>query len=162
MLEPKTLRQYSLFGGLLENQIAQILPHVEYKTYEAGEKLMTEGEVNDKIYFILQGHVDVMKDGNILLHFDEGDMLGEMEVLDIMPSAATGLIVEKSTIASISNKALRQIYKQDAGIFSIIIMNLARDLSRRLRRMDEWHSWTPHEGEIPASPGPKKVKKNTP
>lgn len=162
MLEPKTLQKYSLFGGLLEGQIEQILPHVEYKTYEAGERLMIEGEANDKIYFILQGHVDVMKDGNVLLHLDEGDTVGEMEVLDIMPSAATGQIVEKSTIASISNKALRQIYKQDAGIFSFLIMNLARDLSRRLRRMNEWHSWTPHDGKIPESPGPKKAKENTP
>ena len=159
MIEPKMLQQYSLFGGLLEDQIEQILLHIEYKDYEAGETLMTEGEHNDKIYFIIHGKVDIVKHGDLLLHLYEGDTLGEMEVLDVMPSAATGLIVEKSTIASISNKALRQIYKQNAGIFSLMIMNLARDLSRRLRRMDEWHSWIPREdGSVPESPGPKKAK----
>jgi CRP-like cAMP-binding protein len=158
MIEPKALQQYSLFGGLIEDQIEQILPHVELKKYEAGETIMIEGERNDKIYFIIQGHVDIVKDGNILLHLDEGDTFGEMEVLDVMPSAATGRVVETSMIASISNKALRQIYKQDTNIFSLMIMNLARDLSRRLRRMDEWHSWMPQDGEIPESPGPKKAK----
>lgn len=158
MIDPKTLQQYSLFGGLLENQIEQILPQLEYQDYEAGETLMIEGERNDKIYFIIQGKVDIVKKGNILLHLEEGDTLGEMEVLEVMPSAATGKIIEKSRIASISNKALRLIYKQDAGIFSLIIMNLARDLSRRLRRMDEWHSWTPQDGMIPASPNPQKAK----
>jgi CRP-like cAMP-binding protein len=158
MIEPKTLQQYSLFGGLLEEQIEQILPQVEFKNYETGETLMLEGERNDKIYFIIHGKVDIVKDGNILLQLDEGDTLGEMEVLDVMPSAATGKVMEPSTIASISNKALRQIYKQDAGIFSLMIMNLARDLSRRLRRMDEWHCWTPQDGKIPESPGPKKAK----
>jgi hypothetical protein len=38
---------------------------------------------------------------------------------------------------SISNKSLREIYKIDLKSFSLIIMNLARDLSRRLRRMNE-------------------------
>ncbi len=159
MVDPGTLQQYSLFGGLAEDQINQVLQHVEYRTYNAGDTLMIEGEQNDKIYFIIQGRVDITKQGNVLLHLDEGDTLGEMEVLDIMPSAATGLVVEKSTIASISNKALRQIYKQDAGVFSLMIMNLARDLSRRLRRMDEWHSWAPQDnGAIPESPSPKKAK----
>ena len=40
-------------------------------------------------------------------------------------------------MAAISNRALRDIYKADVSTFSMIIMNLARDLSRRLRRMDE-------------------------
>jgi CRP-like cAMP-binding protein len=158
MIDPKTLQQYSLFGGLLEDQINHILPLVEYNSYEPGETLMIEGERNDKIYFIIQGKVDIVKEGNILLHLDEGDTFGEMEVLDVMPSAATGKVIEKSTIASISNKALRLIYKQDATVFSLMIMNLARDLSRRLRRMDEWHSWTPMmDGSIPDSPAPKKA-----
>jgi CRP-like cAMP-binding protein len=158
MIEPKTLQQYSLFGGILEDQIEQILQHVEIKNYKTGESLMIEGERNDKIYFIIHGNVDIVKAGNILLHLDEGDTLGEMEVLDVMPSVATGKVVENSTIASISNKALRLIYKQDSGIFSLMIMNLARDLSRRLRRMDEWHCAVPQAGEIPESPAPKKAK----
>jgi hypothetical protein len=38
---------------------------------------------------------------------------------------------------SISNRAVREIYKKDIHTFSLMIMNLARDLSRRLRKMDE-------------------------
>jgi hypothetical protein len=40
-------------------------------------------------------------------------------------------------LMSISNKSLREIYRSDMKTFSMIIMNLARDLSRRLRRMDD-------------------------
>ncbi|HOX48993.1 MAG TPA: hypothetical protein PLG14_07370 [Spirochaetales bacterium] len=40
-------------------------------------------------------------------------------------------------VAIISNSALHEIYKADPRIFAIIIMNLARDIARRLRRMDE-------------------------
>jgi CRP-like cAMP-binding protein len=60
-----------------------------------------------------------------------------MEVLDVMPSAATIKTLANTRVASISNRNLREIYKADIKSFSLIIMNLARDLSRRLRRMDE-------------------------
>jgi CRP-like cAMP-binding protein len=59
-----------------------------------------------------------------------------MEVLDIMPSAATIRALEAVSVLSISNKSLRQIYKSNIHSFSLIIMNLARDLSRRLRHMN--------------------------
>jgi len=54
-----------------------------------------------------------------------------------MPSVASIKSISNVKVMSISNKALRDIYKLDIKIFSLIIMNLARDLSRRLRRMDE-------------------------
>jgi CRP-like cAMP-binding protein len=63
-----------------------------------------------------------------------------MEVLDVMPSVASVRALAPTRVATISNKMLRDVYKMDAGIFSLVIMNLARDLSRRLRRMDELHS----------------------
>ena len=158
MIEPNTLQNYSLFGGLMEDQIDKVLELMEYKTYEPGDILMEEGERNDKIYFILEGKVEIIKGGRILVELSVGDTVGEMEVLDVMPSAATGKVIETSRIASISNKAIRQIHKLDTGIFSLIIMNLARDLSRRLRRMDEWHCRADGDESIPEAPGPKKAK----
>jgi CRP-like cAMP-binding protein len=60
-----------------------------------------------------------------------------MEVLDVMPAAATIKAVTSVTVMSISNKAFREIYKKDIKSFSLLLMNLARDLSRRLRVTNE-------------------------
>ncbi|MDR2363732.1 MAG: cyclic nucleotide-binding protein, partial [Spirochaetaceae bacterium] len=54
-----------------------------------------------------------------------------------MRSVATIKALTPLRVMSISNKALREIYKIDLKTFSLLIMNLARDLSRRLRHMDE-------------------------
>lgn len=158
MIEPETLQKYSLFGGLLEDQVTRVMEFIEYNVYEADATLMKEGERNDKIYFILEGRVQIVKEDMVLVELGVGDTVGEMEVLDVMPSAATGKVMERSRIASISNKALRQIFKLDPAIFSLMIMNLARDLSRRLRRMDEWYCREEHDGVIPEAPGPKKAQ----
>jgi CRP-like cAMP-binding protein len=136
-IKPSHLQKYSLFGGLLEEQIEKFLPLMEPASYEAGRDILVEGELNDKIWFILEGKVQVMKAGIHLSSMIEGDMFGEMEILDIMPSAATIRAVTAVNVVSISNKSLRDIYKIDIKSFALIIMNLARDCSRRLRAMDE-------------------------
>ncbi|MDR1108994.1 MAG: cyclic nucleotide-binding domain-containing protein [Spirochaetaceae bacterium] len=136
-MESSALQKYSLFGGLLTDQIEGILPLLEEEVYEEGEEIIVEGTPNDKIRFILEGRVVVVKLGTVLCTFGEGDAFGEMEVLDVMPSAATIKALTHLRVMAISNKALREIYKLDLKTFALLIMNLARALSRRLRHMDD-------------------------
>jgi CRP-like cAMP-binding protein len=137
MIEPEALQRYSFFGGLQKEQIEKILPLMEHETFEAGETIIAEGTRNDRIRFILDGRVAIVKEGLILFEFGEGITFGEMEVLDIMPSAASSIAKTTTAVISLSNRALHEIYKEDVKIFAMLIMNLARDLSRRLREMDE-------------------------
>jgi CRP-like cAMP-binding protein len=137
VINPQTFQRYSLFGGLLEEQIAKIVPLMEVGTYAPNMDIIVEGTPNDKIWFILEGKVAVIKQGVVLNEFFEGDAFGEMEVLDVMPSAATIRALSDVKVMTISNKTLREIYKIDIKAFALIIMNFARELSRRLRHMDE-------------------------
>ena len=137
MIESTSLQRYSLFGGIFTEQIEKILPLMEKESYEAGDNIIVEGTRNDKIRFILEGRVSVIKQGVSLYEFKEGDAFGEMEVLDIMPSVATIKALSSTQVMSISNRALHEIYKLDIEIFAMLIMNLARELSRRLRHLDE-------------------------
>ena len=133
MLVPKNLQRHSLFGGLLEEQINKVLPLMVEETYKPGEVVIMEGSPNDKILFIVKGRVSIIKGGTLIYDLAEGNTFGEMEVLDVMPCAATIKAVTDVTVMSISNVSLRGIYKDDIKTFSLLLMNLARDLSRRLR-----------------------------
>ena len=121
----------------MEEQIERILPLMKQENFGPDELIITEGKPNDKIFFLIEGQVSVNKGDVVIYRFGEGEAFGEMEVLDVMPAAATIKSITPVTMMSISNKTLREIYKIDIKAFSLIIMNLARDLSRRLRRMDE-------------------------
>ncbi|MDR3249137.1 MAG: cyclic nucleotide-binding domain-containing protein [Treponema sp.] len=149
MIEPSELRKYSLFGGLMQEQIDGVFPLMQHESYEAGKDIITEGEKNGRVLFIASGSVAVVKNGLILTEFKKGDTVGEMEVLDMMPSAATVRALENVEVATLTNVAFHSIYKQDAKTFAMIVMNLARDLSRRLRKMDDmvveespYHEWS--------------------
>ena len=131
------LRKYALFGGLIEEQIENILPFMVEEKFASDDVLIEEGKPNDRIFFIMEGQVSVSKKDVILTRFCEGDAFGEMEILDVMPAAATIKALTPVTVMTISNKSLREIYKKDISTFNLVLMNLARDLVRRLRRMDE-------------------------
>jgi CRP/FNR family cyclic AMP-dependent transcriptional regulator len=137
MIDINTLQKYSLFGGVTCEQIEKIKPLLGTKHFEAGECPQIEGQPNDKIYFILSGEVEVIKQGVVIARLREGETFGEMELLDIMPSIATIRAATPLEVVMISNRALYDISKLDLKTFSMVVMNLARDLSRRLRRMDE-------------------------
>ena len=136
MIDTASLQRYSLFGGLLPEDIERIKPLLGNERFPVGEQVMREGEPNDRINFILEGRVEVSRRGVKLVELGEGETFGEMELLDVMPSAATVTVIEPLTVATISNRAIHEIFRMDSRTFAFIIMNLARDLSRRLRRMD--------------------------
>jgi len=137
MIDSQILKKYSIFNGLEEEQIENIFQLMEEEKYDPEELIITEGKTNDKIFFLIEGLVAVTKNGVLLTRFGEGEAFGEMEILDVMPAAASIKSLSPVKLLSISNKALREIYKMDIKSFSLIIMNLARSLSRRLRKMDE-------------------------
>jgi CRP-like cAMP-binding protein len=137
MIAVPDLQRYSLFGGLMAEQIERVIPLLTIESYPEGANIITEGDRNDRIRFIIDGKVLVLRNGTTLVELGEGDTFGEMEILDIMPAVATIRTLVPTRVAAISNRALRDIYKMDVSTFSMIIMNLARDLSRRLRHMDE-------------------------
>jgi CRP-like cAMP-binding protein len=154
-IEPESLQKYSLFGGLLTEQIAAIISLMEEERYEPGSNLSTEGERCDKLRFIVEGKVTVTKAGHTLAEFAEGNMIGEMEFLDVMPCAATVRALVPTRALSISHRGLREIYRSDIKVFSLLVMNLARDLSRRLRRMDEIIAGEPCSAEPGCAPPPE-------
>jgi CRP-like cAMP-binding protein len=133
----------------MREQTDGVFKLMRHENYEAGQDMIVEGEKNSRVIFIFSGRVAVIKNGMVLMELKEGDTVGEMEVLDTMASAATVRALETVEAASLSNAALYEIYRQDVKTFAIIVMNLARDMSRRLRKMDDWagkespyHEWS--------------------
>ena len=121
----------------MEDQIEGLLPFMAEEKFASDELIITEGKPNDKIFFLIEGQVAVIKKDIILARFSEGEAFGEMEVLDVMPAVASIKALVPVTVLTISNKSLREIYKKDITAFTLVLMNLARDLVRRLRKMDE-------------------------
>lgn len=137
MIDIEALQKYSLFGGLVPEQIAVVRNLLSFLEFAPGAEVLGEGKPNDRIYFIVQGSVEVLKQGRVLAELGEGETFGEMELIEVMPAIATVRAAEGLRVAILDNRSLYRLSHEDLRSFAIIVMNLARDLSRRLRRMDE-------------------------
>jgi len=136
MINSAVLWQYSIFDGLENEQIDYIINLIKEEVFEPGEDIIVENGPNDKIHFILDGRVSVIKNEIVLMELVEGDVFGEMEVLEILPVEATIRAALKTKLLTLSVDALGELFEYDLKTYSFIITNLARDLSRRLRRMN--------------------------
>jgi CRP-like cAMP-binding protein len=136
-IDSSHLRQHSLFGGLLDDQIEAIVPLMQVESFKEGDYIIQEGQPNDRIYFILEGRAEALKNEVRLFVFEEGMTFGEMEVLDVMGSEASVRCLSPTRVMFLSNRALHSLSRSDLKAFSILIMNLARDISRRLRNMNK-------------------------
>ena len=143
MIDLTSLHSHSLFGGITEEQIEEIRSFFNEEVFKSGDFIEREGERGDRIFFITEGGVEIIKklkfrDGfRRLLVLSEGEVFGEMELIDIRPCAASVRALKDTKTLTLTNRGLYGISRLNCKIFSILIMNLARDISRRLRREDE-------------------------
>jgi CRP-like cAMP-binding protein len=70
-------------------------------------------------------------------HLREGDCFGEMALIDLFPRSATVQAVETCNAIELSTESFHRLAEVDLEQFALLHMNIARELSRRLRVADD-------------------------
>jgi CRP-like cAMP-binding protein len=136
-ISPQTLTKYSLFAGMKEDAIKFLMQYMELVQFKEGEKIFSEGDHGSEICFIVTGKVQVVKSGAILAELQEGQQFGEMYVIDIMPRSADVIGSKSGSLLKINHRDLCRLSLEDKESFILLLLNCGRDISRRLRRMNE-------------------------
>jgi CRP/FNR family transcriptional regulator, cyclic AMP receptor protein len=140
-LTPTVLRDIGLFGALPEDVLARLAQSLKVVHVAAGAVLFKEGEDGRAMYVVLRGEVEVSKrshrgsDARVAL-LGPGDWFGEMSIVDVQPRSASILALAPTSLLAVTTNDLDQLYRHDLKAYSIIVLNLARELSRRLRVAD--------------------------
>ncbi|MCM8635015.1 cyclic nucleotide-binding domain-containing protein [Accumulibacter sp.] len=139
------LQEQPLFGGVGDAAMRAIMHLMRPQEFTAGEVIVREGEEGDSLFVICSGAVEVLKAcpaavdplGRGIALLSVGDVFGEMELIDMQYRSASIRALEPVRLVALDNGSLFQIHEADLPTFTLIVMNLARELSRRLRRIDE-------------------------
>ena len=109
------------------------VPHEEY--------FFRENERGTSMYVLEEGRVLVTKMGEgkeyVLAEMGKGDCFGEMSLIDLGPRTASVWALEDCLAIKLTNVNILKIYQHDLEQFVMIQMNMAREVSRRLRHTDE-------------------------
>lgn len=135
------LQRMPIFGGIGEDTLEFLLRLSAIIAVRSGEYFFRETDMGDSLFVLETGKVAVMKswkgDEHLLRELGKGDCFGEMAVMDLFPRSASVLALEDCTAIQISVANLYQIYEKDIEQFTMIQMNMGREVSRRLRTADE-------------------------
>jgi CRP-like cAMP-binding protein len=111
----------------------------KFRAYEPGEILIKEGEYDCWVYFLISGQLEIVKAVKAIGHLQRnGDMFGEMGVIDGSPRSASIRAVTNSLVLGLDASYLDQKQKMSELSFCYIIYRLfAEVLAVRLRDTTE-------------------------
>ncbi len=73
----------------------------------------------------------------LLQRMGPGDCFGEMALLDLFPRSASVRADQDCRAIELSSANLYRLFERDVEQFALIQMNIAREMSRRLRLTDD-------------------------
>jgi MFS superfamily sulfate permease-like transporter/CRP-like cAMP-binding protein len=129
-----------LMQGLDAAQQAVLASVLERVALSAGEVLFRAGEPGDRVYVLAQGSISILsgtpedrKSVRRLASFTPGVIFGETAMLDGGGRTATARADQPSVAYVLTRERLDEIRRTNPALASQVLLNLARQLSARLR-----------------------------
>lgn len=129
------LRNVPAFDALPDSHIREVMKAASIRRYEAGEVLISEGEFDNQVYFLIFGHLDISVHGNTVGSLKRlGDVFGEMGIIDGSPRSATITAQRTTLVVSLDDTAIGAL-GDTSKIFTQAVMYrvFAEVLAVRLR-----------------------------
>lgn len=105
------IRRHPLFVSLNEAEVAALLTTAasQEQTYPRDGLIVRAGDNGDSLFLIGSGAVQVTAWGIPVASLEEGEIFGEMAVLERKPRAASVTAKEASTLLEIKGDAFREL-----------------------------------------------------
>ena len=134
MPNPTLLERHPLLVHLAADQLAQISRAGEIESYNAGEPIVVEGSLGDALFLILSGQVAVHRGAQTFATLQGGEFFGEMSLVEPAPRSATVTSMSATFLFRLPHDSLRQLIIDDANAASVLLVQVVKTLSERLRR----------------------------
>jgi serine/threonine protein kinase len=140
----KTLRYLAFFKDFSDEQITEVVNASEWKEFEKGEVIVTEGEQETAFYIIAKGGVEVVKNENVVGMMKQGDCFGEIAFLTRQPRNATIVARTEVSLMSVSTSLMEQASTEtQLRYYRIFLENLIARLSQATDKLVEAGKATP-------------------
>jgi len=129
-----------VFGGIDENTLELILQRAACVELGKGKHFFHEGDSAVAMYVLEAGSIAVYRTWKGLNYplrtLGAGDCFGEMALIDCSPRSASVQVLQYCRAIKISISLFAEIYSEYPEQYTLIYMNIGRELCRRLRDAD--------------------------
>lgn len=121
-------RRATMFGGRLGKRLVQLARASEDLEVPAGKVLCKEGEVGQECFVIIDGKVEVTKNGKRLAARAGGEFFRETALLKETPRMATVTAQTPLRLFVLTCRNFRQLIRDNPGVELKVLQALARRL----------------------------------
>ena len=126
------LRRVPLFAGLGRREIERLGMLADEVDLPEGRVLMRQGERGDDLFVVVEGGVRVERDGQLLRDLGQGEILGEIALVDGGPRSATVTLTAPSRLLVIGHRQFHALMDEFPSVRTHVLATLAA----RVRNLD--------------------------
>jgi diguanylate cyclase (GGDEF)-like protein len=126
------LRQLVILKGVDEHAVWGVLEHCRTRSLAVGEVLLTKGQENRSMYFLLEGRLGIHLEeppADPIAFLEHGQTVGEMSVIDRSPASAHVTAVETALLLEVDDETFWRLVSASHQ-FAINLLHL---LAQRMR-----------------------------
>ncbi len=134
MERPELLRGIPLFEGLSGEDLRALAARMKERTFRAGEMIFNQGDVQDWMYIVVDGYVNIHLPGESsrrvsLKDVTKGEYFGELALFDQKPRSASALASTDVLLLELTAETLSEYLAQRPKVGLAIL----RTMTERLR-----------------------------
>ena len=122
------IRSVPLFAHCTKKEIADLAAECDELRVREGTELARQGAPGREFMVIVEGAVEVVKDGSPIARLGTGDFLGEIALLADMPRTATVTTVEPTTLLVLTHRAFERVAARIPSVRARMLAALAERL----------------------------------
>ncbi len=135
------LQAMPIFGAISDDTLKFLLERAKDVCVKTDDFFFRENDQGSSMFVLEEGRVAVLKSWvgqtKDLAYLNTGDCFGEMALIEMWPRSASIQATEDCTAIELSIDSLHELYQHDLEQFTVIQMNMSREVCRRLRRADD-------------------------
>ena len=123
------LKKAPLFEGLSRKELEHLAQLADDLEVPAGKVLTRQGDTGREFFVLMDGEVDVVRDGELLATRSSGDFIGEISILEDMPRTATVTAKTPVRLFVLTAQSFRSFVEEAPEVENKVLRTLARRLA---------------------------------
>lgn len=135
------LKSVELFDGATPDELQSVAAICSERSFSKDETITRQGQPGNELFIVCEGFVEILRgtedgsrDPRTIVSLGEGQIFGEMALVDRGPRSATVRAAsDPTTTLLIHRDDFERICDQDYHLGYVVMRNIAADLSFKLR-----------------------------
>ncbi len=141
-IDIESLKAIPLFQEFTLPELNKVITLFFEKAYTKNSTLFVEGMTGEILYVIKKGSVLIQKKVGpsqeaLLATLKDGELLGEMSLIDNRPRTATARVGEESVLLVMTKKAFNTMMEKHPEIALKVVLYFLKIANERLRKANE-------------------------